>query len=87
MTTALNTTYTVFWDTPRGYDWDETYDTFIQAYHRYCCLEAPYKSIVMTDRVHGDRTVIDSAGTDNLTTMMMQGDIDHVYDLLRYFTK
>lgn len=78
----LTVTFTVFYDTSRGYDWDETYDTFIQAYHRYCCLDAPYKSLVMTDRIHGDRTVTDSAGTDNIYALGLRPDALWVHSLI-----
>ena len=62
----MNYTYTVFWDTRSGYDLDESYTSPLPAFRRYLRLDAPYKKIVVTDRVNGDRTLLTSSGTDNL---------------------
>ena len=62
----MKTTYTVFYDTSAGYDWDETFDNLRVAYNRYKAVKAPYKSLVETDCIHGDRLLIDSAGDNNL---------------------
>ena len=65
----MKTTYTIFYDTSAGYDWDETYDNLRVAYNRYNKISAPFKSLVETDREHGDRTLINSNGVNNLAKL------------------
>ena len=63
----IKTTYSVLWDNSDGTDWDETYDNLRVALGRYNRLNAPYKKLVSTDAVNGDRTLLDSTGTNNLS--------------------
>jgi len=59
-------TFTVFWDNSDGTDWDETFTAPLAALARYKRLRAPYKALVITDREHGDRTLLTSAGENNI---------------------
>ena len=65
----MGTTFTVFYDNSNGIDWDETFDSLRRAIRFYNDLPAsvPYKSLVMTDYEHGDRTLLNSKGTNNLS--------------------
>ena len=61
--------FTVFYDTPHGYDWDESFDILVRAYRFYMKVDAPFKKLVMTDREHGDRTILSSKGEDNIDAL------------------
>ena len=58
--------YTVFWDNSNGTDDDFTTIWPLEAFGKYHTLKAPYKRLVMTDREHGDRTLLSSRGEDNM---------------------
>lgn len=58
--------FTVFWDNSDGTDWDESFDSSLAALACYKRVQAPYKSLVITDRENGDRTLLDSKGTNNI---------------------
>ena len=58
--------FTVFWDNSNGTDWDKSFNHSLEALNFYKKLQAPYKSLVITDRENGDRTLLDSAGTNNI---------------------
>lgn len=59
--------YTVNWDTDRGLDYDESYQTLREARRRYDALEnVPYKSLTYDDTERGTMTLLNSKGVDNL---------------------
>ena len=58
--------FTVFWDNSNGTDWDESFSSPLTALARYKSCHGSYKSLVMTDKVNGDRTLLDSKGTNNI---------------------
>lgn len=58
--------FTVFWDNTDGTDWDESFDHALAALNKYKKLHAPYKTLVITDRENGDRTLLTSKGENNI---------------------
>ena len=74
---SSNYYYTVFWDNSNGTDWDESFSRLSDAMRKYNALPAsvPFKSLVMTDKVHGDRTVLNSKGENNLSKFDLAGVI------------
>lgn len=66
---TMKTTYSVLWDNSNGIDWDETFDNLRVAYDFYKKLPAsvPYKKLVSTDPVNGDRMLVNSKGENNLS--------------------
>ena len=64
--TNTNYYFTVFWDNPDGTDWDESFDSSLAALNCYKRLKAPFKSLVITDPINGDRTLLTSTGDNNI---------------------
>ena len=58
--------FTVFWDNSDGTDWDESFDSSLAALSFYKKCMAPYKTLVITDLEHGDRTLLTSDGVNNI---------------------
>lgn len=58
--------FTVFWDNSNGTDWDESFDSSLAALNFYKRCMAPYKELVITDREHGDRLLLNNKGENNI---------------------
>lgn len=69
--------FTVFWDNSNGTDGDLSFDGSLSALAWYKSLKVPYKKLVITDRINGDRTLLDSTGTNNIDRYNLR----HLFDL------